>query len=96
MRSAHEREVEKWIQEHQGELILCPNQPGLLMISKKACLKRHRAALDQVFEEISREDPFHFALKKGLSLCGGCPIGKRLLEETRKDGSGRKRRQARA
>jgi len=96
MRVADEREVDRWIQEHNGELILCPHQPGLLMISKKACLKRHRAALAQVFEGISQEDPFYFALKKGLTLCGSCPIGKRLVEENEKDASGKRKGQARA
>jgi hypothetical protein len=87
--SAQEQEIRRWIQKHQEEMICCPNQPGLLVISKQSCLKRYRAALGRVFENVSREDPFHFALKKGLGLCEGCPIGKRLDAEEQKGRSKR-------
>jgi len=64
-------------------MICCPHQPGLLLISKKACLKRFRAALSRAFESVSQEDPFHYTFKKGLSVCEGCPIGQRLDQEDR-------------
>jgi hypothetical protein len=82
-----DQDVSRWIREHQRDMILCPHQPGLLLISKKACLKRYRAALGRVFEAVSEEDAFHYALKKGLSLCEGCPIGRRLVEEERRSGA---------
>jgi hypothetical protein len=84
MVSVKEQEVGKWIREHERDMILCPNQPGLLLISKKACLKRYRAALGRAFETVSQEDAFHHALKKGLALCQGCPIGQKLLNEERR------------
>jgi hypothetical protein len=86
-------EIDKWMQEHQGEMIYCQRQPGLLMITKKACLKRYRAAQAKIFESVSQEDPFHYALKKGLDICEGCPIGMKLDKEERA-GSKEKTRQS--
>jgi hypothetical protein len=84
MGAVNERQISEWIEEHQRDMILCPNQPGLLLISKVACLKRYRAALGRIFETISEEDTFHYALKKGLTLCEGCPIGQKLVNEEQK------------
>jgi hypothetical protein len=81
MGSVQDQEVGKWIQEHEREMIVCPNQPGLLLISKKACLKRYRAALGRAFDTVSEEDAFHYVLKKGLTLCEGCPMGRKLVDE---------------
>ena len=86
MASVKEQEVSKWIREHERDMILCPNQPGLLMISKKACRKRYRAAISRVFESISEENTFHHALKKGLTLCQGCPIGQKLVDREKRGG----------
>lgn len=83
MRCINDEDVTRWMEEHQGEMICCPHQPGLLLISKKACLKRFRAALSKAFESVSEENPFHYTLKKGLSVCEGCPIGQRLDREDR-------------
>lgn len=83
MHSAKEQQVNTWMQRHERDMICCPNQPGLLLISKKSCLKRYRAALARVFENVSQEDPFHYTLKKGFSLCEGCPIGRKLEAEDR-------------
>lgn len=87
MASVNEKEIARWIEEHQREMILCPHQPGLLLISKKACLKRYRAALGRAFETVSEDDSFHYVLKKGLSLCEGCPIGRKLVEEEKRTAS---------
>jgi hypothetical protein len=92
MQSAQQQKVNRWIRTHERDMILCPHQPGLLLISRKACLKRYRAALARTFETVSEEDPFHFALKKGLSLCEGCPIGSRFEREIRAKSSGRRKR----
>jgi hypothetical protein len=75
--------VSRWMEEHHGQMISCPHQPGLLLISKKACLKRYRAAVARVFDNISEENVFHYTLKKGLTTCEGCPIGRKLDGEQR-------------
>lgn len=90
MYSVNEQEVSTWIEKHGRDMICCPHQPGLLLISKRSCLKRYRAALARVFENVSQEDPFHYTLKKGLSLCEGCPIGRKLEAEDRTRSSKRK------
>jgi hypothetical protein len=92
MRSANDKKINRWIQEHEREMICCPHQPGLLLISKKSCLKRYRAALARVFENVSQENPFHFTLKKGLILCEGCPIGRKFDEEASESGERQKKR----
>ncbi|MGQ9858618.1 MAG: hypothetical protein ACUVS3_08000 [Thermodesulfobacteriota bacterium] len=81
---AKDQEINKWIEEHRREMIVCPHQPGLLLISKKACMKRYRAALGKAFETVSEDDTFHYVLKKGLGLCEGCPIGRKLVDEEKK------------
>lgn len=70
--------VEDWLNENQAGLIICPYQPGGLLISKSACIKRH---LSPEPEKIHRQkdEVFEFTLKKGLSLCHTCPIGKGLV-----------------
>ncbi len=87
MVTVNENEIARWIEEHQREMIICPHQPGLLLISKKACIKRYKAALGRAFETISEDDSFHYVLKKGLSLCEGCPIGRKLVEEEKRSAS---------
>lgn len=84
MEAIRDQDIERWMEEHQREMIVCPHQPGLLLISKKACVKRYKAALGRAFETISEDDTFHYVLRKGLSLCEGCPIGRKLLEEERR------------
>lgn len=79
-----DQDISKWMEEHQGEMIVCPHQPGLLLISKKACMKRYRAALGKAFETVSEDDSFHYVLKKGLGLCEGCPIGRKLVDDEKK------------
>ena len=87
MVTVNENEIARWIEEHQREMIICPHQPGLLLISKKACIKRYKAALGRAFETISEDDSFHYVLKKGLSLCEGCPIGRKLVEKEKRSAS---------
>ena len=89
MQSANDQTVSRWIRTHEREMIVCPHQPGLLLITRKSCLKRYRAALARAFETVSEENPFHHALRKGLSLCEGCEIGRRLDAEGRERRAGR-------
>jgi hypothetical protein len=91
MPSTHDKGVNRWIQQHEREMICCPHQPGLLLISKKSCLKRYRAALARVFDNVSEENAFHFALKKGLTLCEGCPIGVKLDRQAKSAATKRKK-----
>jgi len=69
--------AENWLTKNQREMITCPYQPGQLKISKNACLKRHRVAQKDPGNFI-REDFFNYTLKKGLSLCRDCQIGRSL------------------
>ncbi len=89
MGSVNDQTVSRWIRTHEREMMVCPHQPGLLLITRTSCLKRYRAALARAFETVSEENPFHHALRKGLSLCEGCQIGRRL------DAQGREKRAAR-
>jgi hypothetical protein len=67
-----------WLEVNHEGMIRCPFQPGQLVISRAACLKRHIAAAATDYEDIMKVDPFRHKLKKGLLLCAGCAIGKRL------------------
>ncbi len=68
-----------WLAEHQEEMIYCPNQPGHLIISKKACVQRYRAARRKVLiYNLAIDDFFEFTIKKGFARCRECPVGKRL------------------
>ncbi len=70
--------VSGWLEEHQHGMINCPYQPGQLVISKGACMKRHMAAEQENYDDIMAVDFFRYKLKKGLFLCKQCAIGRRL------------------
>jgi hypothetical protein len=57
-----------------NKIIDCPFQPGNLKISKRACLKRHKAAQRKRLETIKVENLFNFFVSQGLSRCQKCPI----------------------
>jgi len=69
--------VEDWLNENQPGILMCPYQPGGLLISKKACIKRYLAARPGKIEG-RMDDLFRHTLSKGLSLCRTCPIGEKL------------------
>jgi len=72
--------AEEWINGNQGELIHCPHQPGGLMISRTACVKRHWAAEREKDPDLIHEkDIFMYRWKKGLLLCRECCIGRALM-----------------
>ena len=59
---------------NRDKIIDCPFQPGNLKISKKACLKRQKAAHRKKLEAFKVEDLFNFFVSQGLSRCQECPI----------------------
>jgi hypothetical protein len=67
--------VEDWLEENHKEMIDCPYQPGCLKISKASCKRRFLASL--YVGDLSG-DPMLYGVKKGLLLCGECPIAKKL------------------
>ena len=58
----------------QTDLLVIPFQPGNLKISKRACLKRHLAAIRKKLEMFRVEDLFNYFVTQGLSRCQECPI----------------------
>jgi hypothetical protein len=76
-----ERAAEDWLNKHREVLITCPFQPGKLIISRKACGKRRLASQVPLDNEIRKLDLFQSTVTKGLSLCGQCPISKRLFPD---------------
>ena len=66
--------IKEYYSLNQDKMIDCPFQPGNLKISKKACLKRHKAAHRRKLENFRVEDLFGFFISQGLSRCQECPI----------------------
>jgi hypothetical protein len=66
--------IQNYYSLNQDMMIDCPFQPGNLKISKKACAKRHKAALRKKFETFKVEDLFNYFVSQGLSRCQECPI----------------------
>lgn len=70
--------VRQWLDEHHQRMMVCPNQPGALLLSKSACVRRYLAAQEETYEDMMLVDFFRYRVKKGLSLCRNCPVGARL------------------
>lgn len=66
--------IEEYYSLNQDKIIDCPFQPGNLKISKKACLKRYKAAHRKKIEPLKVENLFNFFVSQGLSRCQECPI----------------------
>jgi hypothetical protein len=78
--------AEEWLNENHEDLILCPHQPGGLMISRTACMKRHEAAAKEKEPTlIDEKDIFSHRWKKGLLLCRECRIGNALSRSLAKE-----------
>ncbi len=66
-----------WLSKHKDEMIKCPYQPGNLLISKDACIKRYQMAYKK--DKRAKAGEFQdYGIKMGFSICRDCPIGKRL------------------
>lgn len=74
--------VEEWMDEHQERMMVCPNQPGALLLTKSACVRRYLAAQEETYEDIMLVDFFRYKVKKGLYLCRNCPVGARLASRS--------------
>ncbi len=70
--------VTQWMDEHHERMMVCPNQPGALLLSKSACVRRYLAAQEETYEDMMLLDFFRYRVKKGLYLCRNCPVGARL------------------
>ena len=66
--------IEEYYSLNRDKMIDCPFQPGNLKISKKACLKRHKAAHRKKLETLKVENLFNFFVSQGLARCQVCPI----------------------
>lgn len=71
--------VDKWLAKNRRDMIVCPNQPGQLMISKVSCSKRYRMSRKENLADLLKGDFFQYIYMKGLSVCRNCPIGKKLM-----------------
>jgi hypothetical protein len=65
--------IKEYYSLNQDKMIDCPFQPGNLRISKKACLKRHKAAHRKKLETFKVEDLFNYFVSQGLLRCQQCP-----------------------
>ena len=70
--------ADKWLARNRRDMIVCPHQPGQLMISKSSCLKRYQMSRKENLGDLLKGDFFQYVYMKGLSLCRDCPIGKKL------------------
>jgi hypothetical protein len=78
--------VDKWLAKNRRDMIVCPNQPGQLMISKSSCLKRYQMSRKENLRDLLKGDFFQYIYMKGLSVCHDCPVGKKLAISHRAEG----------
>ncbi len=71
--------ADKWLAKNRRDMIVCPNQPGQLTISKHSCSKRYSMSRRENLSELMKGDFFQYIYMKGLSVCRDCPTGKKLL-----------------
>jgi hypothetical protein len=72
--------IEYWLTKNGREIIDCPHQPGNLRITKKACLKRHKASEKACAELINQSDLFLYTVGQGLLRCKNCSLVKTIPE----------------
>jgi hypothetical protein len=70
--------ADAWLARQRETMIQCPYQPGNLIISKTACIKRHTASGRLRTNGIT-DDFFIHALKHNLIRCQSCPIARDLV-----------------
>lgn len=70
--------VKEWMASHQERMMVCPNQPGALVLSKAACVRRYLAAQEESYEDMMLVDFFRYRVKRGLFVCRKCPLGRQL------------------
>jgi hypothetical protein len=70
--------TDKWLAKNREDMIVCPNQPGQLTISKSSCSKRYLMSRRENLKELLKGDFFQYIYMRGLSVCRECLIGKKL------------------
>lgn len=70
--------VTDWMASHHQGMMVCPHQPGALVLSRAACVRRYMAAQKESYEDMMVVDFFRHRVKRGLLICRSCPLGKRL------------------
>ena len=70
--------VDKGLTKNKGDMIVCPNQPGQLVISKSSCSKRYTMSRRENLKDLLKGDFYNYIYMKGLTVCRDCPIGKKL------------------
>ena len=70
--------TDKWLTKNREDMIVCPNQPGQLVISKSSCSKRYAMSRKEDLKDILKGDFYNYIYMKGLAVCRDCPIGKKL------------------
>lgn len=78
--------VREWMDAHHERMLVCPNQPGALVLSKNACMRRYLAAQEETYEDMMLVDFFRYRVKKGLYVCRNCAIGKGLASRQERMG----------
>jgi hypothetical protein len=68
----------QWLAKNKRDMIVCPNQPGQLTISKTSCSKRYIMSRRQDLKDQLKGDFYQYIYIRGLSVCRDCPVGKKL------------------
>jgi hypothetical protein len=68
----------QWLAKNKRDMIVCPNQPGQLTISKASCSKRYIMSRRQDLKDLLKGDFYQYIYIRGLSVCRDCPVGKKM------------------
>lgn len=72
-----ESAARKWLRQNGPELILCPHQPGNLLISRKSCSERYRSSQRLKGNGFWFDDGAFYSSRASLLKCQACSIGKK-------------------
>lgn len=70
--------VREWMEARHERMMVCPNQPGALLLSKAACIRRYLAAQQETYGDMMTVDFFRYRVKRGLYVCRNCLVGRQL------------------
>ena len=68
----------QWLAKNKRDMIVCPNQPGQLMISKSSCSKRYIMSRRKDLKDLLKWDFYQYIYFRGLSVFRDCPVGKKM------------------
>ena len=74
-------DVDAWLAQNPQVLIDCPNQPGNLKLTPKACAKRYATANEPRWANIGAEPFPTFVFKMNLIPCRNCEVGAQMARE---------------